>query len=41
MLTVGSGLGSHTDLKRMRQGKVGGQFWSIFIAVKILTGQRS
>ncbi|EFX05015.1 dipeptidyl aminopeptidase [Grosmannia clavigera kw1407] len=26
-----TGLGSHTDLKRMREGRVGGQFWSTFI----------
>jgi hypothetical protein len=28
------GLTSHTDLKRMKQGRVGGQFWSIFIEVR-------
>jgi hypothetical protein len=28
------GLTSHTDLKRMKEGKVGGQFWSIFIEVR-------
>lgn len=25
------GLLSHTDLKRMRQGKLGGQFWSVYV----------
>ena len=25
------GLASHTDLKRLRQGRVGGQFWSVFM----------
>lgn len=29
-----NGLGSHTDLKRMRQGQVGGQFWSTFVEVR-------
>ncbi|TVY81206.1 putative dipeptidase [Lachnellula suecica] len=25
------GLASHTDLKRLREGRVGGQFWSVFV----------
>ncbi|KAH8881098.1 dipeptidyl aminopeptidase [Thozetella sp. PMI_491] len=25
------GLASHTDLERMKQGRVGGQFWSVFV----------
>lgn len=29
--TLSSGLASHTDLRRMKQGKVGGQFWSAFV----------
>ena len=24
-------LGSHTDLKKLRRGKVGGQFWSVYV----------
>ena len=34
MLTHGSGrkgLAGHTDLQRMKEGKVGGQFWSVFV----------
>ncbi|KXG45678.1 Peptidase M19, renal dipeptidase [Penicillium griseofulvum] len=30
-LPFSQGLASHTDLKRMHQGKVGGQFWSVFV----------
>ncbi|KAI3129358.1 transcriptional regulator family: Fungal Specific TF [Penicillium roqueforti] len=30
-LPFDQGLASHTDLKRMKQGKVGGQFWSVFV----------
>ncbi|KAJ5358887.1 dipeptidyl aminopeptidase [Penicillium cataractarum] len=26
-----AGLASHTDLKRMQEGRVGGQFWSVFM----------
>ncbi|KAK5094664.1 hypothetical protein LTS08_008520 [Lithohypha guttulata] len=29
--TFATGLTSHTDLRRMREGRVGGQFWSVFI----------
>ncbi|KAF4763119.1 hypothetical protein N7455_010326 [Penicillium solitum] len=29
--TFQQGLASHTDLKRLRQGRVGGQFWSVFM----------
>ncbi|KEY74646.1 hypothetical protein S7711_08413 [Stachybotrys chartarum IBT 7711] len=29
--TFRKGLASHTDLKRMKEGRVGGQFWSIFV----------
>lgn len=25
------GLASHTDLRRMKEGKIGGQFWSVFV----------
>lgn len=28
------GLSSHTDLKRLREGHVGGQFWSVFVEVR-------
>lgn len=31
-----TGLGSHTDLKRMKDGQLGGQFWSVYIEVCIL-----
>jgi membrane dipeptidase len=27
------GLASHTDLKRLQEGRVGGQFWSVFVEV--------
>ncbi|KAK2752450.1 hypothetical protein FQN54_008112 [Arachnomyces sp. PD_36] len=29
--TFGSGLLSHTDLRRIREGMMGGQFWSVFM----------
>ncbi|KAK4940306.1 hypothetical protein LTR10_019522 [Elasticomyces elasticus] len=29
--TFRESLASHTDLRRMKQGKVGGQFWSVFV----------
>jgi membrane dipeptidase len=29
------GLASHTDLKRLQKGRVGGQFWSVFVEVII------
>ncbi len=29
------GLASHTDLKRLQEGQVGGQFWSVFVEVII------
>ncbi|KAH8700124.1 dipeptidyl aminopeptidase [Talaromyces proteolyticus] len=29
--TFQEGLASHTDLKRMQKGRVGGQFWSVFM----------
>ncbi|KAJ5429509.1 Peptidase M19 renal dipeptidase [Penicillium cf. griseofulvum] len=35
-LPFGKGLASHTDLKRMQQGKVGGQFWSVFVEVSFV-----
>jgi len=30
-LDFAEGLKSHTDLKRLREGRVGGQFWSVFV----------
>ncbi|KAH6879536.1 dipeptidyl aminopeptidase [Thelonectria olida] len=29
--TFRDGLAGHTDLKRMKEGRVGGQFWSVFV----------
>ncbi|EXJ96510.1 hypothetical protein A1O1_01636 [Capronia coronata CBS 617.96] len=29
--TFREGLASHTDLQRMKEGRVGGQFWSVFV----------
>ncbi|KAF4125406.1 membrane dipeptidase [Geosmithia morbida] len=31
IFTFRQGLASHTDLQRMRKGRVGGQFWSVFV----------
>lgn len=29
------GLASHTDLKRLQEGRIGGQFWSVFVEVRV------
>jgi membrane dipeptidase len=34
LLTILQGLASHTDLARLEEGRVGGQFWSVFVEVR-------
>ena len=33
LLTRMEGLASHTDLARLKEGRIGGQFWSVFVEV--------
>jgi membrane dipeptidase len=34
LLTILQGLASHTDLARLKEGHIGGQFWSVFVEVR-------
>jgi hypothetical protein len=34
LLTILQGLASHTDLARLKEGRIGGQFWSVFVEVR-------